>query len=416
MIISIERLPADYDCRHRFPTLRRAGGSEGATFYIAEEAGASVLIVDESTTLELIGEYNDAITVRHFASNEDRNLFLSALLPNASFKTKARLRQAQFRSSLAEAAQGSDHLSRRHGFLLGTGAEDENLFPSLRGPAGARAYCRARGIRWWRNPKSGDPAREDGPTRNMTSSQIACVNLFLPLSNEPELLTAMLRALDPDIDGVAPVPFTSPNGQDSSLIELEWTGRVGTLEGSGSRGMNATSADACLIGVTGKGVRRLYLIECKYTEDYTTGGAAKGVGPAGKKRETRYADRYARAESSFNGAAPLTDLLYEPFYQIVRLGLLADSARADAGMEIAETRVVVVCPEENAAYRNGITSPALAKRFPDEQAIEGIARRLWRDPRCFSVVDPRQLVEAVRSTHSEASREWGDYLSDRYGW
>jgi hypothetical protein len=116
----------------------------------------------------------------------------------------------------------------------------------------------------------------------MMSSQVACVNLFLPLQDEPALLTAMLRSIDADIVGVAPVPYTTPRGAPaSSLVELEWTGRAGTLEGHGSRGSRATSADACLVGITAAGARRLFLIECKYTEQYTTRGSWKGgVNPA----------------------------------------------------------------------------------------------------------------------------------------
>jgi hypothetical protein len=251
----------------------------------------------------------------------------------------------------------------------------------------------------------------------MTSSQVACVNLFLPLREERALLAAMLRSLDPEIVDVAPVPYTAPNGrQESSLVELEWTGRKGTLEGHGSRGSRATSADACVIGVTSSGARRLFLFETKYTESYTTGAGWKGGGSEGENRRRCYSTKYASPDSCLSGAAPLDEVLYEPFYQIVRLGLLADAARADTAMGLSETRVIVVCPDGNTAYRERITSPGLQRRFPDVATVEGVAKRLWRDPTGVGIVDPGKLVEAVSEIQGAPMQHWSHYLQGRYAW
>lgn len=417
MTIPIERFPASYDYRTRFPNIRRAGGAEGAAFFTAEDAGAHVLIIDESTALDIIGDEGDAVSVRYFASRQARDLCVTALRPDAPFKVRARQRQAEFRDTLSRAAQFGDEFSSRHPFLLGPGAEEENLIPALRGATGAAAYFRERGIRWWRHPMSGDPDKGKGPTRNMTSSQVACVNLFLPLEHHPALLTALLQALDSDIVDVHPVPFTTQNGEEgSSYVELEWTGRVGTLEGSGSRGAHATSVDACLMGITAGGVRRLYLFEFKYCEEYTTGTAYKGAGSAGDKRRVKYASRYGTSVSCLSGGASLEEVLYEPFYQIVRLGMLADVARADTDLGVSEVRVVVVCPEENVAYRTGITSPELAKRFPEALSVEQVAKRLWRDPGGFVMVDPHRLIHAVRDMDVDEMEEWSEYMARRYRW
>jgi hypothetical protein len=244
----------------------------------------------------------------------------------------------------------------------------------------------------------------------------------------------MLQSIDADIVDVASVPFTAKDRSEaSSLVELEWTGRTGTLEGRGSRGAHATSADACLIGVTATGRRRLYLIECKYTERYDIvedsadprASEARRLRWEKRNRERhekqqrqagQYRSLYATPSSCLSGAAPLDEVLFDPIYQIVRLGMLADASCADTAMGVAETRVVVMCPAENVAYRERITSPALARRFPNAPTIEQMARQLWRDPAGVAVVDPRRLVDAVRAVGSDSMSAWSTYLRDRYGW
>lgn len=417
--IAVESLRAGSAYRSRFQDVQRAGGGEGFALYTAMDGTTPVLIADESMLAEMIDEPDWGVTIRWFSTALERDALLADLGGEIDFKGLARRQQAAFRATLSSAAQApSDELSRRHPFILPRGAEEENLFPTLRGPDGARAYFADRGITWWRNPKSGDRPAERGPTRNMTSSQIACANLFLPIREHAALLAAMLRTIDPSIVDVAPVPYETGTGAEStSLVELEWTGPKGTLEGGGSRGSRATSADACLVGVTDRGARRLFLLECKYTEEYTEQGGHKGGGAIGTSRMRRYSPLYHAPQSCFDGSIPLEDVLYDPFYQIVRLGLLGDAVLAKAPETFEAARVAVVCPRGNRAYRNRVTSPALRQRFPGARTVEQVAHRLWKHSAGFSMIDPRDLVNAARAA-DEASLfdEWSTYLSARYGW
>lgn len=71
----------------------------------------------------------------------------------------ARIRQAQFRRTLPEAARTpTDALGLRHGHLLTLGAELHNLAPSIRGDDSVVPFFRARGIQWWTSSASGDVA------------------------------------------------------------------------------------------------------------------------------------------------------------------------------------------------------------------------------------------------------------------
>ena len=77
-----------------------------------------------------------------------------------SFGRLARERQARFReqASLPRYSGG-----RRHGHLLASGYEDENLYPTLRGENGASRFFASRGIKWWQDARNGDDSSSREP-------------------------------------------------------------------------------------------------------------------------------------------------------------------------------------------------------------------------------------------------------------
>ena len=102
----------------------------------------------------------------------------------------------------------TDDKGIRNPHLLALGYEVENLFPGVRGGGGAIDFFSQRGIKWWKSSRSGDDSKVDGPTRNMASSQVACVNFLLPLVSIPG---ALLTALRPSTTTSA-MSWTSPTG------------------------------------------------------------------------------------------------------------------------------------------------------------------------------------------------------------
>ena len=88
-----------------------------------------------------------------------------------------------------------------------------------------------------------------------------------------------------------------------------------------SRGANNTSIDALVVARGSRG-RTAYLIEWKYCEEYLH-PADKGLGSPGTTRRSRYAPLFAAADSPIEGAAVLDEFMFEPFYQIMRMHLLA---------------------------------------------------------------------------------------------
>ena len=242
------------------------------------------------------------------------------------FERSAKRRQQQFRDvspTVSDRGRSpTDDKGLRNPHLLAIGRETDNLFPGIRGEGGAVDFFKQRGIKWWKSSRSGDDSKSDGPTRNMASSQVACVNFLLPLAGIPGALLSALRALDDDVVGVIAITHDGC----ASDVEFEWIGLGHSLEGGRTRGSQNTSIDAFLVAVTTAGRRRAYLLEWKYVEQYLSSDPEfKGDGSQGVTRRLRYAERYHSPFSSFNPATVpvLDDFLYEPFYQIMRQRLLA---------------------------------------------------------------------------------------------
>ena len=340
------------------------------------------------------------------------------------FERSAKRRQQQFRDvspTVSDRGRSpTDDKGLRNPHLLAIGRETDNLFPGIRGEGGAIDHFKQRGIKWWKSSRSGDDSKSDGPTRNMASSQVACVNFLLPLAGIPGALLSALRALDDDVVGVIAITHDGC----ASDVEFEWIGLGHSLEGGRTRGSQNTSIDAFLVAETILGRRRAYLLEWKYVEQYLSSDPEfKGGGSKGVTRRLRYAERYHSPFSSFNPAtAPnLDDFLYEPFYQIMRQRLLADRMIQHRELGIDEAKVVVVVPEENWAYRavthgRTTTSPLLTQRFPQLGTVEAVMRAALKEPDAqFDMVAPAQLLDGVARSLPDETVDWANYWRDRYG-
>ena len=335
------------------------------------------------------------------------------------FEFSARVRQGDFRDSSdtisAAGRTPSDDKGSRHKHLLALGQEEENLYPAIRGAEGALRFFRERNIKWWKSSRSGDNSKVDGPTRNMASSQVACVNFLLPLIEIPSAMPAEPQAIDADVCGIADIHHQA----NASPIEFEWIGLDRSLEGGRTRGSQTTSIDAFMVAETAAGLRRAYLLEWKYVEQYfRTKPDFKGDGKAGETRRQRYSPYYYRDASSFNPvtAPEMEDFFYEPLYQIMRQRLLADRMVQNRELGVSEAKVVVVVPEENLSYRETITSPTLKERFPELKMVEQIMLATLRRPKDqFAMVAPYTLVNAVVGATDGMADHWASYWRERYG-
>jgi len=265
-----------------------------------------------------------------------------------------------------------------------------NLFEGTR--AGAPAYFDRNNISWWKGTKSdGDnDAGDDLPTGHLLSSQVACVNHLFPLREDQARATALLRAIDPDVETAEIV--------DDGFVEFEFIGEKQYLrEPSFTRGANCTSIDAAMIGRRIDGSRRLFLIEWKYTEEY--GVKDKYI----EKRARVYDALIAAADSPLKPADPKA-FYYEPFYQLMRQTLLGHELARHHDHGCTSYMHVHVCPKDNLDFHNRVTSPGLKGADVAEAW-----RNALKNPALFASTTPEALLAPLG-----LADPWLQYLSARY--
>ena len=329
-----------------------------------------------------------------------------------NYRQNAEKRQAQFRAISPtispESRAPSDARGQLTNYLLALEHETDNLYWMLLGNDGAISFFEKRGIKWWKGYVSGDDTSTAGPTRSMMSSQVACVNFLLPLVYIEGALTTVLRSIDSDVRQVVTIEHQG----NTSPVEFEWIGLHRPLERvrGRKRGYKMTSVDALIVADTDSGLRA-YFMEWKYAELYSL-GKYKG----GTRHYTTYSDLYTAESSSFNGVAPMDELLYEPFYQLMRQRLLADRMVNNRELGVSDAKVIAVVPADNTVYRERITSPGLAQRFSSLKTVSDVFRATLKHPDvAYAMVCPSVLVDAVAREHGGAAADWIVYQRERYG-
>jgi hypothetical protein len=247
-------------------------------------------------------------------------------------------------------------------------------------------YFEENKIAWWSGEKS-------GVTGHLLSSQVACLNHLFPLRQREDMATAILKALRVDI--------VKAERMDSGFVEFEVVGRENYLgERSHSRGINATSIDAVMVGKKKSGANILVIIEWKYTEEY--GGSDLYI-PA---RADIYDPLMARKDSPLRAENP-DALYYEPFYQLMRQTLLGWLMVENGEYGCDEYLHVHVIPEKNKVLRETITSPKLAG-----DSMSDAWKRMLNTPSSYLVLSPRKLLEPIAQCADTSSLT--SYLEKRY--
>lgn len=313
-------------------------------------------------------------------------------LRQTNFVEQERARQsAFFRATLPDEC-GFDGCDYR----LPPGNQLSNLNPEIRDIA-AR-YFDDNNIAWHQHAAHG------------LSSQVCCLNFLMPLATRPDVLSKLVQQA---IGGPLPEMLeveTGPGGEPW-FVGFEWIGRKDYLNewprtGLPKRGANVTSADAILRFRQADRIETL-LVEWKYTESY---GA-----PPEPKREAERLRRYQSIAFAPFGpirsdtGLKLTDLFWEPLYQLVRQQMLA--SRMEAEKEDGTERVCVlhIAPAGNRRLTR-VTSPALRPLGDNAFAVY---RSLLFNPDEFISRSTESLF-APLVAEAPVGDAWADYLRDRY--
>ncbi|MBU0492956.1 MAG: hypothetical protein KKA73_31140 [Chloroflexi bacterium] len=300
-------------------------------------------------------------------------------------------------------------------FCLADDHAAENLHASFR--EDAIAYFSQRGISWHDGSPDERGHARGLPSNHLCCSQCACVNALWPLTRQPHALANVFRPFFPDLAEALPFAADDPLPDGTQpLLAFEWIGQVGTNYlgevGHRSRGANATSADFAFRFRRYDGRIQLVLGEWKYTEHYHIHE------PNPKPTQLRvYRDAFERWQAQQPDLPEYHLLFVEPFYQLMRLTLLAqamEQARIDGAGEMGTDVVsaLVVAPRANRDYTERFTVPAFARYG----RTVGAAWAHLAPPGRFAYLPTESLLTVIDQVAPEPLGGWRDYLLTRYGW
>lgn len=317
-----------------------------------------------------------------------------------------------------EARQNGLYNGIPHNFCLANEYSYENLYQGIRDSA--ITYFLIRGIPWHDGLKG-----RHLPSNHLCCSQSCCVNFLFPLVKRPDLLKAIFSYYYPEM--AIPLPITEDKPLSDGtypFVAFEWIGKrdyLGETTRKGmsrTRGANFTSADFTFRFRDNNGRVHLVLGEWKYTEEY--GRSYKGSGRSVDVRKSNYVNFFKAPKGVFsinNDKDKLYDsLFYEPFYQLMRLQLLAQEMEGhkDKEMDADVVSVLHICPEANNEFRNNVPSDYLKGRLPGKGVLE-IWKELVPSEKFMSII-LEDLLDTVAQQVRPNNQEWVFYIKTRYGW
>lgn len=238
-------------------------------------------------------------------------------------------------------------------------------------------YFEENQITWWGGERS-------GVTGHLLSSQVACLNHLYPIQQRVDMASAIMHAIRDDI--------ISAVMMDTGFVEFEVVGRENYLsERSHSRGINATSIDAVMVGRKKSGANILVMIEWKYTEEYVSTDLYI---PA---RANIYDQLLVRKDSPIRVQKP-RDLYYEPFYQLMRQTLLGWLMVQNREYGCDEFIHIHVIPRENLKLRETVTSPGL-----EGESMTAAWRKVLQHPVRYIVMTPEEIMRPIEVCEDSAS-------------
>lgn len=337
-------------------------------------------------------------------------------------REKERYRAVKPKLFSAAAQQPGTYNGRSRDFCLADDCASENLFEGIR--ESAVPYFTARGIPWHDGLEKGRL-----PSNHLCCSQSCCMNFLYEFSSDPGLIKAVFARFYPDLLEPIRIDDDLPLEDGSRpFMAFEWIGTRDYLgehlrkRGARTRGANYTSADFAFRFRRRDGRIQLVLGEWKYTEEYGSKDLGTPSDDKDRKPEVRrqnYCPAFHRPEGIFARYDEdlYRGLFFEPFYQLMRLQLLAQEMEAgDKGPEMDSEVVTIlyICPEANGEFRNKVTSPYLEKKYPGRGTLQ-----IWQQlvaPDKFMSISVEELLDTIVERAGREKAGWVKYLKARYGW
>ena len=289
------------------------------------------------------------------------------------WKDRARAQQVQWKSETAslpdEGRDEGTYFSKKSGragqvtwqesaeayaHCLPRAFATHNLLAEVRDEALARMHRYA--IAWHSETPRAGLKGDAGPTTNLLSSQVQCLNSLLSLEMTSGLLLERVQTVVPGARKIVPIRHTN-QAKPEGLVAFEWIGRKNYLGekvvGARVRGSMVTSADALIVVEREAGRRTGVLIEWKFTESYDTPIAP--ISARGTDRRATYRAAYEGANSPFGPDKPPIDAYFhEPHYQFLRQTLLAQGMLDAKEHGVDSMVVLALIPARNQALLRSV--------------------------------------------------------------
>lgn len=303
-----------------------------------------------------------------------------------SFRSNERTLQVAWRAATDDLSAAA----RRPGCYTGKGSgrgrdamflhEDhtaENLHTAIRDEA--LGLFSDEGIPW----HDSATRAKDRPSSFLMDSMVSCVNALAPLWRAPEALAEFLRPVVPDAVSAEVV-------EDDRVLTFEWIGLDNPLDEpwpDRKRGAYGTSLDAFCVLRTGDDRRVAVGIEWKYFERYE--------GEDKSRSKYFYAPWFEAEDGPLrcDRIGGCGALFREPFYQLARSQCLVHEIARQHQHAATEGVFVLVAPDGNLDYREGVHDSTLRAQFPGRQVPE-VFQALLADPTRFAVTSLVRLMNA----------------------
>ncbi|GMO36239.1 MAG: hypothetical protein Ta2F_12170 [Termitinemataceae bacterium] len=261
----------------------------------------------------------------------------------------------------------------------------------------ALEYFETNNIPWWMStPKT--------PTGHTLSSQVACVNHLYLLRNKQDLATAVLKNINNKI--VSAVEIKEPD-TDAGYVAFEIVGEKNYLgEIQHTRGANATSVDAVMVGKKADCKNILVLIEWKYTEYYKNKKSL--YKPA---RAQIYNKLLSEQDSPFKNieyqGKLFEPLYYKLYYELMRQNLLGWQMVKAGEYGCDEFIHLYIVPEGNKELRVPNTSPGLSGKD-----MFAAWHNTLKEPQKSLIITPEELLSPIEK--NTETKDLLKYIRERY--
>jgi len=299
---------------------------------------------------------------------------------------------------------GTSERGNPHPHLIPNAKWEYNLWEGIREEA--PRYFRKERIAWHRQK------------HNLLSSQVMCVNIFLPLNQYLDVLKSWLFSEFPDVEKVTDLDF-------------EYIGPKNYFNEPGGRGQNMTSSDLAITWLDKAERKNMLLLEFKFTEP-NFGECSKQGNPnrrrclSSKKvvesprtqcyraeaRNRRYWDYILYNTSPFRREA-LTAERYCPFrydfYQLMRNQLLAHCIQSDARASFNRVEFGVIYHGDNEDLMR------MSHPFDGERNPLKAWPTLLKNPNTFHAFTVQDFLHTIDAGLPDELMDWRTYIKQRYG-